>query len=305
MRIFETSKLAIDKVGLSGGEAYLVQTKECALLYDSGFAYSAPALVKEVEELLGERALNYLFLTHSHYDHVSGSVWVKQRWPQVVVLGGASAASILSRPGARETICMLNKEAKETAVAFWGLDPKSVLDVDYSLLGELAVDEVVEEGQLIDMGSLLFEVIEAPGHTRCSLMLWCDEERLLLGSESLGVLVEGDIVVPTFLTSYAGCLESISKAKALQPEHLLLNHKSVMSGALATRFLQNSENSAIKTAQTTWTLAAEGKSKEEIAAALKEMHYSGALRTFQPEAAFDLNNGYMVDLLLATSPCAS
>jgi glyoxylase-like metal-dependent hydrolase (beta-lactamase superfamily II) len=311
MRIYESDLLTVDQIGSLGGEAFLACTAERSLLYDSGFAYSAPALVAELEELLEGRAnssLDYLFLSHSHYDHASGSVWIKERWPAVTIFGHALAARALSRPGARATILELNKEAARDAWEFGRMSLEQLEGFDYAPLERLAVDQVVAEGDLIDMGgggsegdggSLSFEVLAAPGHTRCSLMLWCARERLLFGNESLGVIINENMVAPAYLTGYQDSLDSIDKALALQPEHVLASHQKRLSGPEATRYLANARHWAQKTAHFVWECRSMGLHKDEIVDVLKLIFFKYVERGDQPEAAFDLNNMLMVELLLA------
>ncbi len=198
-----------------------------------------------------------------------------------------------------ETMKKLNHEAFEEARSLGLNFAETQVPADYSLLDTLAVDIVVDDGSVIDLDGITLEVIAAPGHTRCSLMLWCPEEELLLGSESLGVLVDDSLVAPAYLTGYADSLATIAKAKSLQPKHILPNHKQVVSGEQATQYLRNAQMWAEQTAQLVWDYHDQGKSKDEIASALKEQFYLSELRAFQPEAAFDLNNSLVIDHLLA------
>jgi glyoxylase-like metal-dependent hydrolase (beta-lactamase superfamily II) len=227
-------------------------------------------------------------------------VWVKERWPEMVILASAHTAQVFGRPGARATMQTLNREAAREAVRSGHLDAEAVEAVDYALLEKLTVDEVVSEGSNIDLGSVHLEVVESPGHTRCSLMLWCPEEQLLFGSESLGVMMSETMVQPVCLTGYHDSLESIAKARALVPEHILISHQQVLSGEDAVRYLDAAQHWTEKTAYLVWECDDVGMSKARIAALLKELFYSEALREFQPEAAFDLNTGYLVDQLLAS-----
>ncbi|MDR1087842.1 MAG: MBL fold metallo-hydrolase [Coriobacteriales bacterium] len=300
MRVFETGTLSIDKLGAPGGDAYMVMTPERSLLYDSGFAYWAPSLVTQLEKVLAGRALDYLFLSHSHYDHASGSVWIQERWPEALVVASAHAARVFERPGARATMQTLSRAAASEAVRSGLLSVEAAEAVDYALLDRLAVDEIVADGSVIDLGSAHLEVVESPGHTRCSLMLWCPEEKLLFGSESLGVMMSETMVQPVCLTGYHDSLASLARAQALEPEHILVSHQQVLSGEDAARYLSNARHWTEKTAHLVWECDAVGMSKASIAALLKEIFYSEALRGFQPEAAFDLNTGYLIDQLLAS-----
>ena len=305
MQIYTSDSLTIYKVGVLGGEAYLVTTPERTLLFDSGFAYAAPALVDEVEALLDGRQLNYHFLSHSHYDHASGSVWVKKRWSQVKVLGSAHAARVFERPGARKTICSLNIEAAKEALAQGRISAELASTVEYALLEKFSVDETVDGSSIIDLGGITLEVLEAPGHTRCSLMLWCPDERLLFGSESLGVMLDKDIVSPACLTGYHDSLDSIAMAQALKPEHILVCHRQVISGEEATCYLINAQLWAERTARFIWVCNEMGMPKSRIAELLKELFYRDDCKDTQPEAAFDLNNGYMIDQILASKETPS
>ena len=51
---------------LPGDSAFLIDDGETAVLYDSGFGFTGPALVRKLEDLLQGRSLDYIFLTHSH-----------------------------------------------------------------------------------------------------------------------------------------------------------------------------------------------------------------------------------------------
>lgn len=301
-RVFTSQKLCIDKVGSTGGEAYLARTSKHALLYDSGFAHAAPAMIKELEELLSGRGLDFIFLSHSHYDHVSGSVWMKDRWPQASVVASPHTAYVLQRPGARKTILELNQKAALSEEACIGNQTNEASSFDFSPLEKLSVDQTITGGSIFEMGEINFEVLDAPGHTRCSLMLWCPEERLLFGSESLGVLVSRELVSPACLTGYQDALNTICLAQSLHPQHILANHRGVLSHEEAELFLKNAEYWTKKTAQLVWESADAGKSKEELLTLVKDLHFPEEVRAIQPEAAFDLNNEAMVNHLLSCKP---
>ena len=51
-----------------GDSAFLIDDGITAILYDSGFAFTGYAVADNIKSALGERTLDYIFLTHSHYD---------------------------------------------------------------------------------------------------------------------------------------------------------------------------------------------------------------------------------------------
>jgi glyoxylase-like metal-dependent hydrolase (beta-lactamase superfamily II) len=288
--LFSNKQIEIHAVGAApGGEAYLLLASDFSLLYDSGFGFSAPGLVCNVERLLGGRSPDCLFLSHSHYDHASGSAWCKRRWPNLPVVAMAHAKRVFERPTAVASIRDLNQRvAQERGLTF----------DDADFLDTLAVSHACSDGELLELGSQRFEVVEAVGHTRCSAMLWCEQQQLLLGSESLGVYLNQDEVMPAYLVSYEGSLRAIERAQALNPKWILLNHRHVAEGKDARRFLVNAGREARRAAQLVFDGSRAGKSREVLTQELKRLYYTKCAQEIQPEAAFDLNNRLMLDLLL-------
>ncbi|MDR2035985.1 MAG: MBL fold metallo-hydrolase [Coriobacteriales bacterium] len=302
MQVFRSDLLEVMQVGSPGGEGFLARTAERSLLYDCGFAYSAPALVAQLEDLLEQKPLDFLFLSHSHYDHASASAWIKERWPDVIVLGSAHAARVLERPGARETMLSLNLEATREACEAGRISAAERDSFDYSLLNTLSVDQIVAEGDRIDLGSVQLEVLAAPGHTRCSLMLWLAQDRLLFGTETFGIILDDNTVAPAILTGHHDALASIKKAQALHPEHILVSHQLVVSGPTATRYLENALYWSQKVAHFVWECQSMSLAVDEVVEVLKQGYAKYEKSVEQPEAAFDLNNRLLVELLFKTPP---
>lgn len=84
--------------------------------------------------------VDYLFLTHSHYDHIGAAAELRRRGAQVI-----------AGPGDAEGI---EKSDYRTIPYAAGFD-----------LPACAIDCVVEDGDTIDACGLQFTAIHAPGHT--------------------------------------------------------------------------------------------------------------------------------------------
>ena len=54
------------------------------ILLDAGMACCADALVGRIEKVLQGRKLDYVFLTHSHFDHISGVPYIRADRKSVV-----------------------------------------------------------------------------------------------------------------------------------------------------------------------------------------------------------------------------
>ena len=186
-----------------GDSAFLVDDGKTSILYDSGFGFTGYAVAENVKKILGERKLDYIFLTHSHYDHALGSAYVLEYWNDATVVAGAYAADIFSRDGAKKLMRELDgKFAAECGVG------------EYEFLGDkLRVDVKVQDGDIIKAGGMTFEAVALPGHTKCSFGFYCKDEKLLLSSETLGVYDGDETVIPSFLVGYGMSLESMEKIK--------------------------------------------------------------------------------------------
>ena len=74
-----------------GDSGFLIDDGTTSILYDSGFAFTGYKLADNIKNALGKRELDYIFLTHSHYDHAAGSAYVKKVFPGAKVVAGAGS----------------------------------------------------------------------------------------------------------------------------------------------------------------------------------------------------------------------
>ena len=133
-------------------------------MYSRESLFDCDSVADNIKAVLGERKLDYIFLTHSHYDHALGSAYILRRYPDAKAVAGRYAADIFQRDGAKRTMKKLDAEfAAECGVT------------DYEFLGdELRVDIPCDDGDIIDTGDMQFEVLNLPGHTKCSVVFYCN-----------------------------------------------------------------------------------------------------------------------------------
>lgn len=297
-----TPFVRITNVGaVAGGEAFLLEAETVTLLFDSGYGFCAEELVRRIEAQLGDKPLDYILLTHSHYDHALGSPACKRRWPGVKVAASGYAASVFGRPGARATMRAMDADAAQVfgAGAYRDLTPELRVDLPLADGEELClVPSGSEEEERSARGNLKVRAVALPGHTRCSLGYWFEEGRLLLASESIGVYGGEDRVAPCCLVGYRMMLASLARAKELRPAHLFVPHCGLLHGADCLRYLEKAEEWAEICRRMVLDADRAGKSEEEIGRELKRVFYQGKARENQPEKAFDLNTGYLVSIIL-------
>ena len=283
--------LRVVNVGcVPGGEAFLLITEEKAAIIDAGFAFTAKPMVKKIKAELGDRPLDYILLSHSHYDHISGSSLMKKVWPEAKIVSAEHAAKVFEKPSAMKRISQMNR----AAAFYFRKNPFFSND-----LSRIHTDIVVKNGDMIDLGSVKLETIEAPGHTWDSLSFWCESERLAMICETMGVLAGNDSIMPACLVSYRTTMEFIDKLEELRPNRILYPHYGIVEGEDNCNMVigwARRDNEACK--DFIMDAYREGKDVEEIKQMVKDRYYTDVIRKGQPEKAFDLNNKYMVPMII-------
>lgn len=262
-----------------GGEAYLITAGEDAILIDSGYAICVEGTIRNIEEHLGNRKLEAIILTHSHYDHVMGSPAISEHFPEAKIYAHPVTRKVFDKPNALKVMEELNHAAagERNLKATEGWASKLRVDVD------------VTDGDIIKAGDMEVTVVESPGHTNCSLSLFIEKEGLLIASESLGVQLDPTDVVPAFIVSYDDAIKSIERARDLKPQSVLLPHSHLIHDDEVDAYFENSLTETMRINSIVTELNEKGCTIDEIVQHLKGIYYKGNFKKFQPDEAFDAN----------------
>ena len=276
-----------DVRAIPGDSAFLLDDGVTAILYDSGFGFTGDTVAENICKALGARKLDYIFLTHSHYDHALGAACVCVRYPDVKVVAGEYAAAVFARPSARERMREMDRKfARRCGV------PEYKDRVD-----QLRVDIPVKDGDVIHTKTLDFVTVALPGHTKCSIGFYLPAEKLLLSSETLGVYDGGEMVVPSYLVGYEMTLSSIARVENLEIERLLLPHYGLLDREKTKFYLSNCRKSAVETAEAIKGVFERGGTHADAVRYFREKYYRGNITDIYPEDAMLLNTNIMVDLI--------
>ncbi len=270
-----------------GDSAFLIDDGETAILYDTGFGFTGYGVADKVREQLGERPLDYIFLTHSHYDHALGAPYVCARYPMATVVAGQHTADVFQKPTARAKM----RDLDQKFAACCGVEEYE------DRIDELRVDTVVREGDTVQAGAMTFTVVELPGHTYCSIGFYLASEKMLLGSESLGVYDGESIVFPLYLVGYRMALESIAKVEAMDIEHILVPHYGVLDKEDTRFYLSECRKSSVSTAEGVLGILKNGGTHDDAVDYVKQRFFRGRVPEIYPPDAMKLNTNLLVSLL--------
>lgn len=270
-----------------GDSSFLIDDGETSVLYDTGFGFTGYSVAENIRKQLGDRSLDYIFLTHSHYDHALGSAYILEKYPEAKVVAGSYAADIFKRPGAKAVM----KDLDSKIAAKCGV-------TGYEFLGDkLRVDIPCNDGDIVRAGNMTFEVLDLPGHTKCSVGFYCREHSLLLSTETIGVFDGGSTIVPSYLVGYEMSLRSIDRVTALKIDKLLAPHFGILSREQTEYFLGNARRCSVEAAEIILSCLKNGSTDEDIIEIFKEKYWHGYIRDIYPIDAMKLNTSIMIGLI--------
>ncbi len=152
-------------------------------------------LEKVIEEC-GIKTLKYIICTHSHFDHVSGVGRLKEKHPDAQVVVGKEDAPALS-------------DAVLSASADFGL-------VFYPCYA----DKTVVDNDVLIIGNILLKVVATPGHTKGSIVLHCEEEKIAFTGDT--IFKESAGRTDFYGGSHVALMASLQKIKRFASDTILL-----------------------------------------------------------------------------------
>lgn len=149
---------------------WLVRGRERDLLIDTGMGMAS--LKDAIADMLDKPVV--AFATHSHFDHIGSHHEFAER------LAHADEADILAAPTRENTL--IEKYVDDDAIT--ALPRAGYRVADYEIEPAPAT-RLVADGDVVDLGDRVFEVIHLPGHSPGSIGLW---------EKATGILFSGDAI---------------------------------------------------------------------------------------------------------------
>jgi glyoxylase-like metal-dependent hydrolase (beta-lactamase superfamily II) len=264
--------------------AYLYRGRSHTMMVDSGPTIAGPLHLKDIGRILTDsKRLDYLLLTHSHWDHCGGMPYLKRALPGLKIGGSSAIPELFQKESVVKTIQVYNDMAK-------GLFQTEVTeDVHFEYV---SFDLVLKEGDAIDLGGVSCVVYQTPGHTRDSLSYYIPEQGILFPGESIGVPIgnEGQDVQVEFLSSYDDYLASIQKLAYLKPKIICMAHEWVFTDDDAKEYLARSHRETIRYRELILRFLDQAHGNVEAAvAAMAKQEYDEKGAIYQPRFAYVAN----------------
>lgn len=221
MRIGRTGEIAdgFYVLGHAAAPIYLLDGP-VPILFDAGFTGLLHLYKKAIKHVLGKRPPAFLFLTHSHWDHVGTAAYLKEIWPEMLISGSMKSSKILLRKGALSQIKALN-EGSLKVLRSWG-----VSEIYEGEFKPFTLDVVLEDGRIMEIEKdLTVEIIATPGHTWDSTAYFIREKKILVAGEAAGC--DG---VCEFLVDHEAYVTSMELLSGLDVEILCTAHNFVFTG---------------------------------------------------------------------------
>ncbi|MDX9870918.1 MAG: MBL fold metallo-hydrolase, partial [Clostridia bacterium] len=217
-----------DKLYILGQDlflTYLVLGNPCTLL-DLGVSGSVPLLEEQLRKLgVKNEDIGHLVVLHAHWDHVCGLPYMKKIFPNAQVWGSPKAREVL----AKEKIVnqfRINDEKYCTRLLENGEFDSLPPFLPYETM---AVENLIEDGQTLNLGGVDIHFLATPGHSACALTAYLPSEKAVIMSDAVGCYYDKtDEYLAMYYQGFQLTLDSLEKVRYLDADIVGYCHDTEM-----------------------------------------------------------------------------
>lgn len=222
---FYSNDITIYKFILGTGNSFLIKTSNNNLLIDTGSKWFRKKLVRNIKKVLGSSKIDFLILTHTHFDHCQNAAYMKREFGCKIVVGkneeiytklgytpipkGSNVLTkILSKIGGRVGKKWFNYEPFESDV---------IVDEDIQLANNIVITPT-------------------PGHSKGSISVIIDHNVAIVGDNLFGIIP--NYVFPPFVDDTLEMIRSWEKLVQTGCKLFLPGHGGLISNSLLLKQLK-------------------------------------------------------------------
>ncbi|HPL63544.1 MAG: MBL fold metallo-hydrolase [Syntrophales bacterium] len=241
MRVRSAGKIA-DRLWYLGREeagVYVLEGDNSSIIINGGLSFILPDVLQQMKDLgINTGKITKLLILHSHFDHVGIVPYFRRTW-KIDVLACARAWDILGMPKAVETMNSFNRTAAKQANAAAGLD---VFDLDWR---DDVSGETVKEGDKIDLGGRVLQIMETPGHSSCSISAYEPGLKAMFASDAGGIPYK-NTSFPSGNSDFTLFQKNLERLNKFPVDYLCADHYGYVTGEEARRFIGSTIDEARK-----------------------------------------------------------
>ncbi len=256
-----------DRIVMLGREEsciYLIKGAQGAehAIIGGGMIHIVPEVLSQIGDLgIDEDSITRLLVLHTHFDHCGAVPSLQKRLKNLKVYVSPRGKELLANPDVVAQIKALN----EGMIAINKMEKEAK---DYGLVFDgIRVDGTVKGGDRVSWGGNDLEIIDAPGHSSCSIAAYLAADKALFASDAGGIPY-GETVFAAGNSNYTQYQETLEKFAGYDVEVHLSEHYGAFTGADGKGFMGRSIAAAKETRK---ILEESYKKTRDIAASTTEI----------------------------------
>jgi glyoxylase-like metal-dependent hydrolase (beta-lactamase superfamily II) len=267
------------------GAAYVVQSGKTAII-DAGTAFNVKDIQKSLNNLKIDIAgIDYMIITHEHYDHGAGAAPLLEKMPKARVLASEVTSKVLRNP----------TEIHEKTLQYYG--EGRALVSPYPPVKDVSI---VKEHDKVDLGNeVILEVIDLKGHTPGSIGLLEHKTKTLFAGDAVCVYNEQtDFYLPPSypdLFDYVTYQETLKKMLAINFDYLCLGHFGVLKQPKAKQVIKKASEVAAGWKEIISNTYSTTKDEDKVLESIRTRYG----KTIQKPVVGQMIKGYLISLNLA------
>lgn len=197
---------------------YIVKGEKNFLI-DCSITARAIDIHKTISKILKGGKIDSVLLTHSHYDHTGACSYLQNIY-NFDIYGSYKTVELLKKEKVIDFIDKMNQDFKKLL--------RDNSKTKFDMLNNL---KSIKQGDRIKIDdSSHFEILDTPGHTKCSISFLIQPEKILFPGDSVGVVERNGNIKPLFLSSYKEYEKSLNKLIKIEPNILAFCHNKYIKG---------------------------------------------------------------------------